>query len=67
VVKLSKPGQDTRFDLPAVGPRTLEVMAEVGATLLAVEAGRAVLLEAPALLRLASRSGITVLGVSRTP
>ncbi len=63
VVKLAKPGQDTRFDLPAVGPRTLEVMAEAGAVLLAVEAGRSVILEAPPFLAEAARRGITVLGV----
>jgi hypothetical protein len=40
VVKRSKPGQDERFDLPAVGPATIAVLAEVGAAVLAVEAGR---------------------------
>ena len=48
VVKRCKPGQDLRFDLPAAGPRTLEVMREVGARVLALEAGRTVLLDAPA-------------------
>ena len=51
VVKRCKPGQDLRFDLPAVGPRTLEVMREVGAKVLALEAGRTVLLDAPQLFR----------------
>ncbi len=49
VVKRCKPGQDLRFDLPAAGPRTLEVMREVGAKVLALEAGRTVLLDAPQL------------------
>lgn len=64
VVKLSKPGQDPRFDLPAIGPGTITVMASVGATLLAVEAGRTLLLDAPELLRAASKAGITVVGVA---
>jgi DUF1009 family protein len=63
VVKRLKPGQDERFDLPAVGPRTLEVMAEVGARVLAVEAGKTLLLEAERLLAAADRAGIALVGV----
>jgi hypothetical protein len=64
VVKRCKPGQDLRFDLPAAGPRTLEVMREVGAQVLALEAGRTVLLDAPQLFKEAEAQGITVVGVS---
>ena len=63
VVKRVKPGQDTRFDLPAIGPVTLEVMREAGARVLAVDAGHTVLLDAQALFELAPRLGISVLGV----
>jgi hypothetical protein len=63
VVKRSKPGQDLRFDLPAAGPRTLEVMAEVGARVLALEAGKTVLLDAPALFSGAEARGISIVGV----
>jgi DUF1009 family protein len=63
VVKRCKPGQDLRFDLPAVGPRTLEVMQEVGARVLALEVGKTVLLEAPELFRAAEKAGITLIGV----
>ena len=63
VVKRCKPGQDLRFDLPAVGPRTLEVMQEVGARVLALEAGKTVLLEAPELFQRAEKAGITLVGV----
>lgn len=65
VVKRSKPGQDERFDLPAVGPGTLEVLSEVGARVLAVEAGKTLLLEGERLVSLANESGITI--VARTP
>ncbi|MHB8876360.1 MAG: LpxI family protein [Myxococcaceae bacterium] len=65
VVKLCKPGQDPRFDLPAVGPSTLEVMREVSATALAVESGRTILLDAEALFAVAARLGISVVGVPR--
>jgi UDP-2,3-diacylglucosamine hydrolase len=63
VVKRLKPGQDERFDLPAVGPGTLEVMVEVGARVLAVEAGKTFLLEAERLLSAADRAGVTLLGL----
>ena len=64
VVKRCKPGQDLRFDLPAAGPHTLEVMQEVGAKVLALEAGKTVLLDAPELFRRAEQMGITLVGVS---
>jgi DUF1009 family protein len=63
VVKRCKPGQDLRFDLPAVGPRTLDVMKEVGATVLALEMGKTVLLDAPELFRKADTAGISLVGV----
>lgn len=67
VVKRAKPRQDTRFDLPAVGPATLLSMQEAAATVLAVEANRTLLLEAEQLVRDAERAGISVVGVSPAP
>lgn len=63
VVKRSKPGQDPRFDLPAAGPVTLEVMREVGAAVLAIEAGRTVLIDAELLFKWADRLKISVVGL----
>jgi DUF1009 family protein len=62
VVKAAKQTQDMRFDVPAVGPQTVETMAANGAHTLAVEAGRAILLEADAVVALARRYDITVVG-----
>ena len=62
VVKVCKPQQDIRFDLPTVGPGTISVMAEVGATVLVLEAGRSILLEKDLFLEKAAAAGITVLG-----
>jgi DUF1009 family protein len=62
VVKAAKRGQDMRFDVPAVGPGTLEAMAAHGVRTLAVEAGRAILLEAEEVIALAHRHEITVVG-----
>jgi DUF1009 family protein len=62
VVKLSKPGQDLRFDLPAVGERTIEVMAGCGCKALCVEAGRALLLDGDRAVRRAELAGIAIVG-----
>ena len=58
VIKRSKPQQDLRFDLPAVGPTTVETMASVKASVLAVEAGRSVLLDREMTLCKADQAGI---------
>ncbi len=63
VVKRCKPQQDLRFDLPAIGPRTIEVMASVKAAVLAVEAGRTVMLDREQLLGKAEAARIAVLGI----
>jgi DUF1009 family protein len=64
VVKLMKRGQDERFDLPAVGPGTVRTMAQGGARVLAVQAGKTLLLEAQDLFALAEKEGISVVGLS---
>jgi DUF1009 family protein len=63
VVKRCKPQQDLRFDLPAIGPTTIDVMEEVNASVLAVEAGRTVLIDGPDMLIRADRAGIAVVGL----
>jgi DUF1009 family protein len=67
VVKRSKPQQDLRFDLPAVGPATIKVMREVKASVLAVEAGRSVLLDRGQMLLLADEARIAVVGYCGNP
>lgn len=62
VVKRLKPGQDLRFDRPAIGPVTLEVMREAGAKVLAVEAHHTIVLDGEGLFRWAQRLGISVTG-----
>lgn len=65
VVKRSKPQQDLRFDLPAVGPTTVEAMSSVKASVLALEADRCVLLDREEMLREAERTGIAIIGLPR--
>ncbi len=64
VVKVSKPQQDLRFDVPAVGVDTIKVLNEVGGSVLAVEAGRTILLEKEELVKEADRVGVTVAAVT---
>jgi hypothetical protein len=65
VVKRSKPQQDLRFDLPAVGPRTIEVMASVKASVLAIEAGRTILLDREIMLEKAKSARIVIVGIKQ--
>ena len=64
VVKVSKPQQDLRFDVPTVGPDTIMVMHEVQATVLALEAGKTLMLDKPRLLHAAETQGISVVALS---
>ncbi|MGD0792168.1 MAG: UDP-2,3-diacylglucosamine diphosphatase LpxI [Terriglobales bacterium] len=60
VVKVAKPGQDLRFDVPVIGMKTIETMARAGASCLAVDAGRCLLLDGEAMTRAADDAGIAV-------
>jgi UDP-2,3-diacylglucosamine hydrolase len=60
VVKIAKPGQDMRFDVPVIGVKTIETMARAGASCLAVDAGRCLLLDGEAMTRAADEAGIVV-------
>jgi DUF1009 family protein len=62
-VKVAKPAQDMRFDVPVIGPRTLAVMREAGATCLAIEAGRTLIFDQDAVQELANAAGIAILAV----
>lgn len=64
VVKRCKPQQDLRFDLPAIGPKTIQTMVSVKATALAVEAGKSVLLDRKDMIEQADRAGIAIIGIT---
>ncbi|MDX1777202.1 MAG: UDP-2,3-diacylglucosamine diphosphatase LpxI [Desulfobulbales bacterium] len=66
VVKLKKPNQDLRFDLPAVGKETLASMQEVKASVLAVEAGYALFFDRESVIRAADAAGIVIVGVTES-
>jgi DUF1009 family protein len=65
VVKVAKPKQDMRFDVPVIGIRTIETMIAAGASCLSVEAGRTLLFDREALLERASEAGIAIVAAPR--
>ena len=58
VVKVAKPGQDMRFDVPVVGAKTIETMRSAGATCLAVDAGKCLLIDGERVIEAANAAGI---------
>jgi len=60
VVKIAKPNQDMRFDVPVIGVKTIEVMQSAGATCLALDAGKCLLLDGEKVLDAANAAGIAV-------
>jgi DUF1009 family protein len=65
VVKVAKPKQDMRFDVPVVGPGTLDAMREAGASVLALDSGRTLLIERADFIARADAIGIAVWGLAR--
>jgi len=64
VIKVSKPQQDMRFDVPAVGIDTLRSMKKAGAKVLALEAGKCIIVDKDHFLKEADKAGITVIGIN---
>jgi len=62
IVKVAKPNQDMRFDVPVVGVSTIEAMQAAGATLLSVDAGRTLMIDGEAIIRAADEAGIAIVG-----
>lgn len=65
VVKICKPQQDLRFDLPAIGVQTIKTMKEVNATCLAIEAGRTIILDRQIVMSESDRAGITIAALEK--
>ncbi|MBV8113386.1 MAG: UDP-2,3-diacylglucosamine diphosphatase LpxI [Silvibacterium sp.] len=63
VVKVSKPRQDLRFDVPVVGVRTIKTMAQAYATCLALDAGKTLIFDLDKVIELANQSGIAIVAV----
>ncbi|CAN5890609.1 N/A [soil metagenome] len=63
VVKLAKPGQDMRFDVPVIGVPTIEAMIDSGATCLCISAGKTLMFDREDLIRLANHNKIAIVAV----
>jgi DUF1009 family protein len=62
IVKVAKPNQDMRFDVPVIGVSTVEAMATAGADALSVDAGKTLMIDGDAIVRVADEAGITIVG-----
>jgi DUF1009 family protein len=60
VIKIAKPNQDMRFDVPVLGLKTIEVMRRAGAKCLAVDAGKCLLFDQEELIAAAESAGIAI-------
>jgi DUF1009 family protein len=65
VVKVAKPKQDMRFDVPVVGVRTVDVMRAAGADAISIDAGRTLILDGDAFVRAADEAGLVVVSRER--
>jgi DUF1009 family protein len=62
IIKVAKPNQDMRFDVPVVGVATIQAMHAAGATLLSVDAGRTLMIDGAAIVGTADAAGIAIVG-----
>jgi hypothetical protein len=65
IIKVAKPGQDMRFDVPVVGVSTIGAMRTAGATALSVDAGTTLMIDGAAIVEAADRAGIAIIGRQR--
>jgi len=63
VVKVAKPNQDFRFDIPVIGPMTVDVLAQTKARVMAIEAGSTLMIDKESILKKAADSGVTIIAV----
>jgi UDP-2,3-diacylglucosamine hydrolase len=62
IVKVAKPNQDMRFDVPVIGVPTIEAMKQAGATILSIDAGRTLMIDGDAIVKAADEAGIAIVG-----
>jgi len=67
VVKVAKPNQDMRFDVPVVGVSTIVAMKTAGATALSIDAGKALMIDGDAIVNAADQAGISIVGRPTEP
>jgi len=62
IVKVAKPNQDMRFDVPVIGVSTIEAMKSVGADTLSIDAGKTLMIDGEAIVKAADEAGISIVG-----
>ena len=62
IIKVAKPKQDMRFDVPVVGLATIQAMRVAGASALSIDAGKTLMFDREAMLASANEAGITIIG-----
>jgi DUF1009 family protein len=67
VVKLAKPNQDLRFDVPVIGPATIQLMKRLNTTALSIEARKTLMIDRDEIVREANEAGIAIIAVERRP
>ena len=67
IIKVAKPNQDMRFDVPVVGTQTIQAMRVAGANALSVDAGKTLLIDGDAVIASANEAGIVIVGRNRGP
>ena len=65
MVKVAKPKQDMRFDVPTVGLKTLQSILEAGGQVLAIEAGRTIILEEPEVIDFANKHKLVIVSLNQ--
>jgi DUF1009 family protein len=67
VVKVAKPQQDMRFDVPTIGVATMESLHRAGGRVIAIEAGKTIILDESETVALADRYGLTIIALPSEP
>ncbi|HEY6211973.1 MAG TPA: UDP-2,3-diacylglucosamine diphosphatase LpxI [Vicinamibacterales bacterium] len=67
IVKVAKPNQDMRFDVPVIGVSTIKAMAAIGATTLSVDAGRTLMIDGDEIIKAADEAAIAIVGRATRP
>ena len=63
IVKMSKPNQDLRFDIPVIGPKTIQAMVKCSAGCLAIDSGKTLIIDREICINLANKAGICIVSV----
>jgi DUF1009 family protein len=66
IVKVAKPNQDMRFDVPVIGVATVDAMKAAGATAMSIDAGRTLVIDGPRVFAAADAAGVAIVGRPRS-